>query len=210
MFIKVDFSGFMDTAPGYGNWTGRFIKADISMDDPFHKYRDFHKVDVIIDDAAPRVIGVSDWFTGLYYQYTPVYILLPPGQEKHINLVEWPFDPNVTRYLFWTHITLEPQDAKAYPIIFEGDYNKIKNNLSENALEYKDFMTGDIKRYDGNQAVSSGWSANISYDQYGTLHLILKSAETNRDIQAVVNIVPDQKMINLLSNKSRNISNNNS
>jgi hypothetical protein len=205
MFIKVDFSGFMDTAPEYGNWSGRFIKADISIDDPYHRYSDTHKIGVIIDDTMPRVIDVIDWFVGDHYTYSPEYVILPPGQEKQIDIMGWDWYPNISRYVFWTCMTLDPQDAKVYPIIFRGDYNKIKNNLSANALEYKDALTGDIKRYDGSQLVGSGWSANISYDQYGPLHLSLKSAETNREIQAWVNRVPDREIANILKNRSRNI-----
>jgi hypothetical protein len=210
MFIKVDFSGFMDTAPGYDNWSGRFITADISMDDPFHKYNYFHKIKIIEDDTALRVLDVSDWFFGDHYTYSPEYVIIPPGQEKQIDIIGWDWFRNISRYVFWTSVTLEPQDAKVYPIIFEGSYNKLKNNISANALEYKDSITGDIKHYDGSQLVGSGWSANISFDQYGPLHLILKNAETKRDIQAWVNRVPDREMINILENRSRNVSVNNS
>jgi hypothetical protein len=205
--ITFDVDGFEDTAPGYNNWTGSFISISMVVDKQGWG-QVFHKIFVTIDDINSRVITVSDYYTGGDYSYSPMYVLLPPGQEKYIDLVERDvYYPNVSRYQLWTHVTLEPKDAKVYPLLFEGDYNKLKNNLSANALEYKDFMTGEIKRYNGTQAVGSGWSANISSENRSIVHMILKSGETNREVHAEINIAPNQEIVNILDNKSRNISN---
>ena len=93
MFITANYSDFTDTAPTYMNWPGRFVTASISMDDPNHQFRDGHKITVIIDDTVPRVISVSDLYTGSHYDYSPVYAVLPPGKEKMFEIAEYPSFP---------------------------------------------------------------------------------------------------------------------
>jgi hypothetical protein len=206
IFITANYSDYTDTAPTYMNWPGRFVTASISMDDPNHQFRDGHKITVIIDDTVPRVISVSDLYTGSHYDYSPVYAVLPPGKEKIFEIAGYPYFPtNESPYKWCTGLTIEPLDAKVYPLIFEeSNYQTIRNDTPDKALTYVDFMTNKTERYAGDSSVSSGWWANITLDHNAYIHMILKNTDPNNETIVEVKIAADREMGQIIYDKFRN------
>jgi hypothetical protein len=189
--FTINIDGHDNMAPGYIGWSGNFTSVYVSS-----YYQIPHNIRVVIDDYAPRVISVIDENLGPEYTFHTRYVILPPGKETSFEIAEYPFDRTEKYpYLWMAKIEFEPNDSKVYPIIVDKDnYNKIIHGASANSLEYTDFVTGDLQRYDGSRAISSGWTANISLNHYTYVYLIIKSAETNKDVQAEVDIFPDRDM----------------
>lgn len=197
VFIKADYSSFLDSAPEYINWSGRFINVKITMNDGKHLIR------AIIDDTVPRIVGVNDWIAAILYEHSPQYAVIPPGKEKYVYLIPYRFYvTKLYQNIWWTNVIIEPQDAKLYPIIYEErQLNIITNDTATNALSYKDFMTNDTKRYDGNQAVSSGWSANITVNHRDANVYISLINRGTKDIIVEYNLDPDSNMTSTLEEK---------
>lgn len=198
IFITANYSSVMNTTPDYLNWTGRFVNVDISTDDPDHQRMDMHKMQVTIDDSVPRVIAVSDWFSGEFYHYSPEYAIIPPGKEKLFDIPEYLVHPNATS-LWWTRVIIEPRDSRVLPLIFaESTYYTLINDTPENALVYTDYMTNEQTRYNLSRPMSSGWAANISLKHDAYVHLLLKNPGTN-DVAVYVDIIPDRREMDNIS-----------
>lgn len=189
--FTINIDGYGDTAPGYIGWSSHFISISVSS---FYQYR--HDINVVIEDPASRVISVIDENIGPEYTFHTRYVILPPSKEISFEIAPYPFDRTEKYPFLWmAKVRFEPNDSKIYPIIVDKDnYNKIIQGASANALEYTDFVTGDLQRYGGGREIASGWTANISLDHEANIYLIIKSAETNKDVQAAINIFPDRAM----------------
>lgn len=193
--FTINIDGYEDTAPGFMNWSSHFISVSVSS---YYQYR--HDINIVIEDPASRVISIIDKNIGPEYTFHTRYVILPPGKEISFEIASYPFDRTQKYpYVWMTKVKFEPNDSKVYPIIMDNNnYNKLTQGASANALEYMDFATGDLQRYSGDRAISSGWTANISLDHQANLYLIIKNAEINKDIQAEVDIFPDRDMSNII------------
>lgn len=189
--FTINIDSHEDTAPGYIGWSGDFISIRVSS---YYQYR--HDINVVIENQASRVISVIDVNVGPEYTFHTRYVILPPGKEISFVIAPYPFDVTEKYPFLWmTKIKFEPNDSKIYPIIVDKDnFNRITQGASVNALEYTDFVTGDLQQYNGDRAITSGWTANISLDHSANLYLIIKNAETDKDVRAEVNIFPDREM----------------
>jgi hypothetical protein len=189
--FTINIDGYGNTAPGYISWSGQFISISVSS---LYQYR--HDINVVIEDPASRVISVIDLNIGPEYTYHTRYVILPPGKEIYFGIVSYPFDATEKYPFLWmTKVKFEPNDSKIYPVIVDKDnFNRITQVTSSNALEYTDFVTDDLQQYNGDRVITSGWTANISLNHSANLYLIIKNAETNKDVRAEVNIFPDREM----------------